>query len=242
MQHRNRNRIKIYKSRAHLLATLVIILLPFLFLLLFSRVVRIQESRLFFDVLVSVFRLFIAYVLAATVGWLLAVWFYHGKRSHIALPIFDVLQSTPTIVAVPIAIVYWGRSDFTEIFFLAITIIWPVTFSVLNSLHTARHDWKEAAEMSRLSGWNYLRYYLWPVTVPGLVTGSIISMGQGWEALAATEIIINIPVGLGEFFQSFSTHPTITFFGILGVLVIVFSVNKLIWSPLLESSHRMIEE
>src|SRR6185436_17344992 len=110
MHYQNKTVNKIYKSRAHLIATLVIILLPFLFLLLFSHVVKITISRLFYDVFISIFRLFIAYIIAAVLGWLLAVWFYHGKRSHVALPIFDVLQSFPTFAAVPLAVIYWGRT------------------------------------------------------------------------------------------------------------------------------------
>ena len=239
---RNRNRFKIYRSRTHLLATILIVALPFLFLLFFSRVVNIATSQLFFDVFISVFRLFIAYVIAAVIGWLLAVWFYHGKRSQFALPLFDVLQSFPTFAAVPLAVYYWGSNDFTVIFFLSVTIIWPICFNVISSLKSARKDWVEAVEMSQLSGTNYLKYFLWPVTVPGLITGSIISLGEGWEALVATEIIINAKPGLGDFFQTHSTHPSITFFGILGLLLIVFSVNKIIWSPLLEKSHLMTEE
>lgn len=239
---RNRNRLKIYKSTGHLVATVLIVAVPFLFLLLFSRVVKIATSELFFDVFISIFRLFIAYVLAALVGWLLAVWFYHGKRSQVALPLFDVLQSFPTFAAVPLAMLYWGSNDFTVIFFLSVTIIWPICFNVLSSLKSARRDWVEAVEMSQLSGYGYLKYYLWPVTVPGLVTGSIISLGEGWEALVATEIIISVKSGLGDFFQTYNTHPTITFFGILGLLLIVFSVNKIIWTPLLEKSRIMTEE
>jgi NitT/TauT family transport system permease protein len=153
-----------------------------------------------------------------------------------------VLQSFPTFAAVPLATLYWGANNFTVIFFLAVTIIWPICFNVISSLRTARKDWIEAIEMSRLSGWNYLRYYIWPVTVPGLVSGSIISLGEGWEALVATEIIINVRPGLGNFFQNFSSHPTVTFFGILGLLLIVFSINKIVWTPLLEKTHIMLEE
>ncbi|HEX5429588.1 MAG TPA: ABC transporter permease subunit [Patescibacteria group bacterium] len=239
---RNLNRFKIYKNRAHVAATIAIVALPFLFLLLFSQVAKIASSELFYDVFISVFRLAIAYAVAAATGWLLAVWFYHGQRSHIALPLFDVLQSFPTFAAVPLATLYWGATDFTVIFFLAVTIIWPICFNVISSLRSARRDWTEAVEMSRLTGWNYLRYYLWPVTVPGFVTGSIISLGEGWEALVATEIIIQVKPGLGNFFQAYSVHPGIIFFGILALLLIVFSLNKIIWSPLLEKSHLMTEE
>jgi len=234
--------MKIYRSRAHVVATIFVVAVPFLFLLFFSRVVKIATSQLFEDVFISVFRLAVAYFIAAALGWLLAVWFYHGNRSHVALPLFDVLQSFPTFAAVPLATLYWGVNNFTVIFFLSVTIIWPVCFNVVSSLKQSRKDWVEAVEISRLSGWSYLKYYLWPVTVPGLITGSIISLGEGWEALVATEIIVNVTPGLGNFFQHFSNHPTITFFGIMGLLLIVFSVNKIVWTPLLEKSHLMLEE
>ena len=239
---RNRNRIKIYKSRLHLAATIMFIAVPFLFLLLFSQVIKIAISELFFDVFISIFRLFIAYIVAVVIGWLLAVGFYHGRRSNIALPILDIMQSFPTFALVPLAIIYWGSSDFTVIFFLVITIVWPLTFSVISSLKLARKDWLEAVEMSQLTGLNYLKYYLWPVTVPGLITGSIIGLGEGWGALVATEIIIKVNPGVGDFFQEYSNHPTITAFGILGFVLIVFTINKVIWSPLLEKSHLMLEE
>ncbi|MBX4204760.1 MAG: ABC transporter permease subunit [Candidatus Doudnabacteria bacterium] len=234
--------MKIYRSRAHLVATILIVALPFLFLLFFSKVVKIATGELFYDVFISIFRLLAAYILAAALGWCLAALFYRGSRSHVALPLFDVLQSFPIFAAVPFAAYYWGATNFTVIFFLTITIVWPICFNVISSLKLVRKDWVEAAEMSRLSGWNYFRYFLWPVTVPGLITGSIISLGEGWEALIATEIIVNVKPGLGTFFQRFSTHPTITFFGILGLLLIVFSINKIIWTPLLEKSHVMLEE
>lgn len=242
MQPNHRNRMKIYKSRAHVVATILLVAMPFLFLLFFSRVVKIATGQLFYDVFISVFRLFIAYLIAGTIGWVLAALFYRGKRANYVLPLFDVLQSFPVFAVVPLAALYWGATSFTVIFFLAVTIIWPICFNVVSSLKLARKDWVEAVEMSRLSGFNYLRYYLWPVTVPGFITGSIIALGEGWEALIATEIIVNVKPGLGDFFHTYSAHPTITFFGILGLLLIVFSINKIVWTPLLEKTHSMLEE
>ena len=115
-------------------------------------------------------------------------------------------------------------------------------FSVLSSLKLAKHDWEEAAEIYQLNGTNFLRKFIWPISVPGLVTGSIIGLGEGWGAIVATEIIVNIKGGVGTFFTVHSTDTTITLFGILGLLIIVFSINKLVWTPLLEASHRLMEE
>ena len=140
------------------------------------------------------------------------------------------------------AVFLWGPSNTTVIFFLIITVIWPIFFSIISSLKLIKHDWQEVVHIVGLSGYNYLRYFLVPVTVPGLITGSIIGLGEGWEALIATELIVNIKPGLGDFFKVFSHNVPITAFGILGFLIFIFSINKIVWIPLLEWSHRKMEE
>lgn len=233
---------RIYRNRWHVLAALIFVAMPFLFYLIFSQVAHLSLGVLMHDLLLSSIRLLIAYAFAATIGWLCAVLFYRGKRADIALPIFDVLQSFPTFAALPIAITLWGPSETTIVFFLVITIIWPIFFSIVSNLKMLRSDWREAVFIYRLTGWNYLRYFLWPASRAGLITGSIIGLGEGWEALIATEIIVSAQNGLGPFFSSVSTNPTITAFGILGFLLLIFSINKLIWLPLLHWSHKHLEE
>ncbi len=232
----------IYRSRRHLLATLFFVALPPLFLLLFSRVALVAARPLFADFLISLLRLAAAYAIAAVLGWFLAAAFYRGRRATIALPIFDVLQSFPTYAALPIAMILFHPSNLMIIFFLTLAIIWPVFFSVVNQLRLIRRDWEEAVAISRLSGHSYLRLFLLPASMPGLIIGSIVGLGDGWEALVATEIIVRTSTGLGSFFQSYSSHTTITAFGILGLLILIFSINKLIWLPLLERSRVLYEE
>ncbi len=239
---KSRSHLKIYESRLHLFVTLAVIIAPFLFLLIFSRLTHIAAGKLWSDISVSFFRIFIAYLIAAALGWLAAVSFYKGRRAAVALPIFDVLQSFPTFAALPLATFFWGPSNFTIIFFLVITIIWPLFFSIIGSLKLVRRDWEEVAEIASLRGWRYVRHFLWPVSITGLITGSIIGLGEGWEALVATEIIVNANAGLGRFFGFFANNTNITAFGILGFLVLIFSINKLIWLPLMEWSHKRMGE
>ena len=234
--------LRIYSSWKHLAATFGIVVLPFLFFLFFSRLTAIRVSDLFLDLTVSFARLVIAYGLALVLAWVLASLFYRGWRGDVALPIFDVLQSFPTFAALPMGVYFFGASDATIILFLILTIVWPILFSIISSLKLIKHDWEEAVEIFRLSGFEYIKKFLFPVSVPGIITGTIIGLGEGWEALVATEIIIQTPQGLGRFFQVFSHNPRVTAFGILGFLLLIFSINKLLWLPLLEWSHRRMEE
>ncbi|MDP3769698.1 MAG: ABC transporter permease subunit [Candidatus Sungbacteria bacterium] len=237
-----KNHPSIYRSRLHRLVTVLFVALPFVFFLFFARFTAISSAQLFEHVSISFVRMLVAFVIAAILAWTWAVLFYHGKRAIIALPVFDVLQSFPTFAILPLATYVLGASSTTIIFFLVLTIVWPIFFSIISSLHLIKHDWKEAVEISRISGVGYLKLFLLPVTIPGLVTGSIIGLGEGWEALVATEIIVGTQTGLGSFFGSFSHNSYMTSFGILGFLILIFSINKLVWVPLHEWSHRKMEE
>ncbi len=234
--------IKIYHSKRHLAATFAFLLLPFLVLLTFSEFTRIPINRLVFDTGISIFRLFAAYIIATALGWLFATSFYSGRRAAIMLPIFDVLQSFPTFAALPLAVLAWGSNGFIVIFFLALAIIWPVFFSVVSSLKLIRKDWQEVLAIYKPSRIRYITKFVLPVSWPGLITGSIVGLGDGWEALVATEIIIKTKTGLGSFFSSVADNPYSTTLAILALLTLVFSINKLIWLPLLERSHRLLEE
>lgn len=235
-------RVRIYQSRVHLLVTLLFLIAPFLFFLIFSEFIHLPASTLFSDIFSSLYRMVIAYIIAAILGWSFAVFFFKGKRSIIALPLFDVLQSFPTFAALPLTVYFLGASSLTIILFLIVTIIWPIFFSVISSLKLIQKDWEEVVEIEGLKGWKYLTLFLWPISITGLITGTIIGLGDAWEAMIATEIIVGIKSSLGNFFNTFSQNTTITTFGILGFLILIFSINKLLWLPLLDWSHRKMEE
>ena len=235
-------KFKIYQTRWHLIATIVTIFIPILALLIFAKVTQITLISLVINLTLSIGRLTSAYFIALILAWIFALISYKGNLSAIALPIFDVLQSFPSFAAMPIAVYFWGPSNQTIIFFLVITIIWPILFSIISSLRLIKHDWEEAADIANLSGFNYFKYFLLPVSIPGIITGSIIGLGEGWEALVGTEMIVNAKNGVGPFFQKFSQNPEITFFAIFGLLLIIFCINKLVWLPLLDFSHRKMEE
>ncbi len=238
--HRRPNHI--YQSNLHLAVTFFFVFLPLIALLAFTAVVDITVVDLLADFGVSLYRLFIAYSIAVVAAWFLAVGFYKGKSALIALPIFDVLQSFPTFALMPLASLVWGFSDRTIIFFLVFTIIWPILFSILSSLKMIKSDWEDVVKIYQLPRREYFASMIIPITLPGVITGSIIGLGEGWEALIATEIIMKADNGLGPFFSTYSYDGTITALAILVFLILIFSINKLIWLPLLNWSHGLFEQ
>ena len=234
--------VGIHFRRWHSVLVLVILAVLFGFFYYLSRVSEQDPSVILSDVVSSLARMVIGYVISAILGFFLAVLLYKNRSSTLLLPLFDVAQSFPTFAALPIAVMFWGPNEFTVIFFLVFTMVWPIFFTIISSLKLVHQEWEEAMQISGIRGMRYIWKFLVPVSVPALITGSIIALGDAWEALIATEIIVGIKSGFGPFFKAFSTNPRVTTFGIVGLLIIVFAINKLVWLPLLESSHASHEE
>ncbi len=230
------------RERRHLLVGFLIILLPLFALFAFSIVSGIQFHTVLYDLSVSMWRLFVALVISVVLGWVAVVVFVRGKTNNIALAFFDVMQSLPTFTILPIAVHFFGTETSTIILFLVITIIWPVIFSIVSALKQADQNLTEAIYISRLHGFDYIKYYLFPLTAPGIVTGAIVGIGEGWEAIIATEIILQAKTGLGPFFQSFADNSAMTTLGVLVFLSVIYTINKFVWLPLLEKSHQLVEE
>ncbi len=238
----SKHRTALYTSRLQLALTIIFIATPFLFLLLFALFTQLTVSELFVDFSISIWRLAIAYIIAVSLAWILALVFASGSRSKIALPLFDILQSFPTFAIVPIVVLTFGATTTTIIIFLVITVIWPILFSIVNALKLIKKEYHEVAEIYGLRGWTKLRYFSLPASIPGVVTGSMIGLGEGWEALVATEIIMKSKSGLGNFFEQNSTNGIFTALGILGLMLIIFSLNRLLWAPILNRVYTRMEE
>lgn len=235
--------LKIYHRRWHAIITLVIVLLPFL-VVAFVLPLSVDQKRAFLsDLLFSAWRLFIAYIISLVLAIVAALFLTRGKLGDFFLPIFDVMQSFPTFALLPLVIKFFGIGSVTVIIFLVIAVIWPLLFAVVSSQKLVKEEWNEAAQIFGATGWKKLRYYLLPLSYPGLVTGSIVGLGEGWDQVVGAEIIVNLPShSLGTFFGKYSDSSSIVLFGVLALLLCVFVMNRLIWLPLLERSHKLLTE
>ena len=232
----------VYPLSSKMIATTLFVAAPVIFFYIFARSTNMATSVLFADIGTSLFRITAAFFIALFLGWVFAVISVQKRVAGVALPVFDVLQSVPSFAALPIAVLYWGATNFTVITFMVLAIIWPILFSVISSLKLVRQEYHEAVQVFGLRGWKKLWYFILPASVPGLITGTIVGLGEAWEAIIATEIIVGTKTGLGSFFSAFSDSPRMTFLGIGGLLLIVFSINKIFLLPLLDKSHSLHEE
>lgn len=232
--------IKIYKHRWHLALTFFIVILPFLFVI-YGLPLSVVEKQVFISGLfISTIRLVIAYAVSVILALILAL-LARGRIGNFFLPLFDVLQSFPTFAMLPLAVHWFGASNTTVIIFLIFTVIWPMLFAIISSQKLIHPDLDEAATVFGAKGLKKIWHFVLPISYPGLITGSIVGIGEGWEAVVGAEIIVGLKSqGLGSFFSVNGESERLVLFGVLALLIFIFSLNKIVWLPLLEKSHKLL--
>ncbi len=232
---------QIYKKRAHLFITFGVLVLPIVFILLVGRISQVSTGALLFGLGLSLYRLIAAYLISLALGIILAVTLGQGKLGDFFVPIFDLLQNLPSFALIPVFALFFGFTDKMAILFATSSVLWPILFYILSALRNAKTDLNEAAAIFGAVGFKKIFYYLIPLSFPAMVTGSIVGISIGWEAIIAIEII-GLKSGIGVFLNAAAqaNQETLTL-GIVALLLIVFSINKLIWLPLLKKSQRYAE-
>jgi len=194
-------------------------------------------------VLRTTYRLVLAYGIALVLGVTIALIVGWSPFAEAFFPIFDILQNLPSFALIPLFIYFFGFTDQMIILFAVSSIIWPILFSVLTAIKSAHTDLNDAATIFGAHGLRRIPYYLGPLSYPAMLTGSIVGIAIGWEAVIGAEIIANI-AGFGGFIKdadvSGISHAAIA--GMLAILVIVFVVNRLVWAPLLADSAKRYAE
>lgn len=228
---------RVFKRGIHVLIAFAILILPLAFIFLAGRISQIAALGLLSDLGLSLFRLVFAYGISLAVGAGLAILLGRGRLGDFFVPIFDVLQNLPSFALIPLFIILFGRTNKMAIIFAASSMLWPILFYVLSALKTARTEFNEAATLFGATGIKRIFNYLIPLSFPAIITGSIVGISIGWEAIIGIEII-GLSNGIGAFLNSgLATNHQTLFFGIIALLLAVFSINRLVWMPLIKKTR-----
>ena len=191
----------------------------------------------------TTYRLVAAYAVALALGTALALLVGWSPFADALFPVFDILQNVPSFALIPFFIYFFGLTDQMVILFAVGSIVWPILFAVLTAIKGAPKDLGDAATVYGARGLRRIPFYLAPLSVPAILTGSIVGIAIGWESIIGAEIIAGTS-GFGAFIKTASVSgiDTPSLAGMMAILVLVFVVNRLIWAPLLSESAKRYAE
>ena len=219
----------------------------------FSVSLPVSLSDIFIALFYTVSRIFIAYVLSLAVALPLALLATSGPVAEkIFLPIFDILESVPTLAFFPIFIIFFVRGGFLNaaaIFILFIAMLWNIVFTLVGGLKIIPQDIKQAASVFKISGWQYFKKVTLPAVFPQIVTGSILAVAQAWNIIIVAEVLHTyIPggtkaedlFGMGSVLVGASASGQNDLF-IVAILVMILAIaflNFFIWQKLLHYAQK----
>lgn len=163
-----------------------------------SLLYMVEDSTLFVAIAASLQRLFIGYFLSVAVGLALGIFIIRYKfiGSNIKSLLLG-LQTLPSICWVPFAILWYGISEQSVIFVIAMGSIFSISIATEGAINNVYPLYIKAAKTMGAKGLNLYLHVVIPAALPGIMSGMQQGWSFAWRALMAGEMISSTK-GLGQ--------------------------------------------
>jgi ABC-type nitrate/sulfonate/bicarbonate transport system permease component len=162
----------------------------------------LADGLLLKDVLASLKRVFVGFLIAAAIGVPLALLLaYFTVLRRLILPVINLIRPIPPIAWIPIAILWFGIGDRPSFFITAIAAFFPIFLNSFFGGMSVEDQHMNAARCLGAKKLALLRYIMFPSALPMIWSGLKIGLGQSWMAVVTAELIA-AQSGLGYLIQA----------------------------------------
>lgn len=150
----------------------------------------------------SLRRIVIGFSIATVAGVFLGylIWRYQLIEDTLGF-VVTALQSIPSIVWFPLAIIWFGLNDFAILFIVTIGAIWTMTTSATSGFKNVPSLYQRVAKTLGSSGFHFIKTVIIPASIPQLLAGLRIAWAFSWRALMAGELL-GAGGGLGHLLET----------------------------------------
>lgn len=150
----------------------------------------------------SMSRLLIGFAIAIILGLFMGYLIWRFKLVEDTLGfLVTALQSIPSIVWFPLAIIWFGLNDISILFIVTIGATWTMTVSATSGFRNVPTLYQRVAKTFGSSGLHFIRTVILPASVPQLLSGLRIAWAFSWRALMAGELL-GSGGGLGQLLET----------------------------------------
>ncbi len=177
-------------------------------------------------------------ILAAAIGLPIGIAFgtlagMNRVVSKLLEPIAIFFNSISGIAWIPLAIVWFGVGWVTTLFIMLNTIVWLMFFNTMLGVRGIPRVLEQSVRTMGGSRWDIIKDVYLPGAMPSMITGMRMSMGFGWRALIAAEMIGG-DSGLG--FMIFTSAEEFkieeVFLGVIIISIIWMATDRYFLQPL----------
>lgn len=147
------------------------------------------------------------------------------------VPLISAVYPVPTIVWVPLALLWFGFSAGSLVFVVFLGCFFNVFYNALAGIRNINPIYVRAARNLKLEGWDYFREVIVWGSFPYLLTGLRLAVGQSWRVIVGAEMLAATVKGLGWFLwisSEFFKYEQV-FVGILMIGIVGFLLEKVVF-------------
>lgn len=186
----------------------------------------IMDLTLIYDIVASFRHLLIGLMISIVVGTGLGLLLAKSKTADETLGTMVLaLQSVPSIVWVPLAIIWFGFGETSIIFVVVIGGTFVMTMNVRTGIKNVTPIYIDAAQTMGSKGIDLFLHVILPASIPHAVTGLRLAWAFSWRALMAAELLSTGP-GLGYTLSYASDFNNMSL--VIGIIIIIGFIGSFV--------------
>ena len=151
---------------------------------------EITTGRLLNDVIASLWRVAMGFVLAACLAVPLGLWLGRQFSARQAfLPVLNFFRFLSPLAWIPFAILWFHIGDKPAIFLIFMATFFPLALATMSAVATIPSIHFRVAEEYNYKGIKLLTKVTLPAVLPQLITSLRVSYGIAWVVIVAAEMV-----------------------------------------------------
>jgi NitT/TauT family transport system permease protein len=150
----------------------------------------LKEGVLSRDVLISLMRIGIGFIVGVAIGVPLGLAMGAFRPVRIFFePYIQFFRFVPAIAWLVPAILWFGIGELSKIFLIFYTTIFLVLLNTMIGVTSVRRNQVRAAQCFGATAWQRYAWVVLPATMPYILTGMRLAMGNSFAAVVGAELI-----------------------------------------------------
>jgi NitT/TauT family transport system permease protein len=151
---------------------------------------EIKTGRMFNDLVASMFRVTIGFVLAAVSGIPLGLVLGNNVHARLALmPAINFFRNLSPLAWIPFAILWFGIGDVPSIFLIFMASFFPLVLATIAAVATIPAVYFRVARDYGIRGHELFTKVTLPAVLPQVITALRVTAGLAWVVVVAAEMI-----------------------------------------------------
>jgi len=204
-----------------------IIAIILLIVILALIVIFIFDNSYFMNILKSLERFFIGYIIGTLFGLIVSILLALNNNLRLTFkPYISFFASIPTIAWVPIFLIFFGITEKTVIITISTSCFIVVIYNFLTGIESVKVNLINTAKILGYNRLGVILNLIIPASMNSIITGLKIGISYSWRALVGAEMLAVSGYGLGfAIYASRSTYNitkmvvSIIFIGLIGLVM-----------------------